>query len=799
MHDMHQTELARAMGSVARELLGEPNAALSSREELRFGSRGSLSVDRIKGMYFDHELGEGGGVIKFLQSRLRLEKEDAVAYLQERGHIQKATAPNDSDKSKIVATYDYVAADGKLLFQVVRWEPKFFSQRPPDGKGGWRKGKGAMKGVERVIYRLPAVLAAVASNRTIYICEGEKGVHALESIGLVGTCSPGGAGKWKNPAYDRPLDGADVVILPDNDPQKVNDKTGEPMWHPDGRPVLPGQDHAVDVARRLVGAGPVRVLMLPGLPLKGDVADWVAAGGTAAELERLAGEQPYCADKERPADQNPDIGELPPGIDDPGYAAAVEADAGDQRDTPAGVLAEFNAKYFVVNEDGKTLVYKPTFDQRINRRYFQRITFEDLKKLYLNRSVTFGRNGGKKITEPAANFWLHHPDRRQFTGGITFDPSGRNIPADTLNMWRGFAVEPRAGSWKRLQDHILKILCVGNSEHFNYVMGWMARMVQRPAEQGEVAIVMRGIEGCGKGTLANAIKHILGQHGMAISNAKHLVGNFNAHLRDAVFLFADEAFFAGDRAHEGVLKALITDPFLTIEAKYQNAVQTPNFVHLMMASNQDWVIPVSMFPRRFLMLDALPNRANDHAYFAAISGEMRNGGYEAMLHDLLNYDLTFFNHRDPPKTDGLQTQKKLSLPSAEAWWLGVLHRGYVHESKLGLEDYFSRWHEQVATELLFKSYEAFARARGDRHPLHRETFGRFMVSMGAKAGRWRDVVTGEHICDVQNHYGGTSRKSEKVTPPRACGYSLGDLTTARAAFVRTVGAVDWPADEEPET
>jgi putative DNA primase/helicase len=157
MHDMHQTELARAMGPVARELLGEPNAALSSREELRFGSRGSLSVDRIKGMYFDHELGEGGGVIKFLQSRLRLEKEDAVAYLQERGHIQKPTAPNDSDRSKIVATYDYVAADGKLLFQVVRWEPKFFSQRPPDGKGGWRKGKGAMKGVERVIYRLPAV------------------------------------------------------------------------------------------------------------------------------------------------------------------------------------------------------------------------------------------------------------------------------------------------------------------------------------------------------------------------------------------------------------------------------------------------------------------------------------------------------------------------------------------------------------------------------------------------------------------------------------------------------------------
>ena len=488
------------------------------------------------------------------------------------------------------------------------------------------------------------------------------------------------------------------------------------------------------------------------------------------------------------------------GLDKGQSQDQAEASSSPEPDTPAGILEEFNRKYFVVSEDGKTLVYRPTFDSRINRRYFQRISFEDLRKLYLNRSVAVGRNGkGKQVTVPVAEFWLHHFLRRQFTGGITFDPSGRHTQADTLNMWQGFAVQRRAGSWKRLQDHILKILCAGNSGHFDYVMGWMARMVQHPAEQGEVAIVMRGIEGCGKGTLANALKHILGQHGMAISNAKHLVGSFNAHLRDAVFLFADEVFFAGDRAHEGVLKALITESFLTIEAKHQNAVQTPNFVHLMMASNQDWVIPTSMFPRRFLVLDALPHRANNHAYFGAISGEMRNGGYEAMLHDLLNYDLTFFNHRDPPKTGGLQTQKKMSLPSAEAWWLEVLHRGYVHELKLGLEAHFSQWHEQMATDILFKSYEAFAKAHGDRRrPLHREAFGKFMVRMGAKAIYSRNVVTGEHIADVDNPYGGTSRKAELVTATRAYGYALGDLEGARASFVRVAGHVDWPSDKEPE-
>src|ERR1035437_7635664 len=105
---------------------------------------------------------------------------------------------------------------------------------------------------------------------------------------------------------------------------------------------------------------------------------------------------------------------------------------------------------------------------------------------------------------------------------------------------------------------------------------------------------MRGGEGTGKSTLAKAIRRIMGQHGLAISNGKHLTGNFNVHLQDCVFLFADEAFYAGDPSHVGVLKSLITEDSLTIEAKYQNAVESPNFLHLMMASNEEWVVPATL-------------------------------------------------------------------------------------------------------------------------------------------------------------------------------------------------------------
>ena len=126
------SEFARAMGPVARAILGEPTECNRQKGELRFGSRGSLSVDLGAGTWFDHEVGAGGGVLDFVQLRMNTDKAGAVTWLQEHGHIEKP-----KQKLNIVATYDYVAADGDPLFQVVRFAPKDFRQRRSDGNGGW--------------------------------------------------------------------------------------------------------------------------------------------------------------------------------------------------------------------------------------------------------------------------------------------------------------------------------------------------------------------------------------------------------------------------------------------------------------------------------------------------------------------------------------------------------------------------------------------------------------------------------------------------------------------------------------
>lgn len=462
------------------------------------------------------------------------------------------------------------------------------------------------------------------------------------------------------------------------------------------------------------------------------------------------------------------------------------------------VMAEFNRRYMVVNEAGKAVIYAPAYDPVLKRQRFDRMAFEDLKRLYLNRRIKVGEDEkGKAVMRCAADHWLTNPDRKQFISGVTFDPSDRPQEKGVLNLWKGFATKSASGDWSLMRAHILNVICKNDHERFEYLMCWMARMLQQPDTQGEVAVVLKGGEGTGKGTLAKALLYIIGHHSLAISNAKHLTGNFNSHLRDCVFLFADEAFFAGDKSSIGSLKSLITEPYLTVEAKYQNAVQIPNFLHILMASNEEWVVPASLDARRFFVLEVPDDKKNAHPYFAAIAAQMKAGGYEAMLHELLAIDLSEFNVRDVPVTEGLQEQKKLSLGTTDAWWMDVLHRGYVLQSKCGLGDMFGEWREDVTTELLYTSYSTFAAARHERHPRSREYLGREMRRLGAKPKKLYKAIVGEQIADVDTGFGTTSRRGVEIRKEKPPGYHLGSLQASRDAFANTTHLlVEWGGDDD---
>jgi hypothetical protein len=176
-----------------------------------------------------------------------------------------------------VAIYPYGDETGMLLFEVVRQEKpspnggkpeKKFHQRRVNADGTRTLGT---KGVRQVPYKISELLAAIAAGETIFIPEGEKCVHAMAALGLAATCNAGGAGKWPDELTPH-FNGADVIILPDNDG--------------------PGRDHARLVEKKLHGtAKRVQILDLPDLRDKGDIADWLAKGGTREELFRLVSEQ----------------------------------------------------------------------------------------------------------------------------------------------------------------------------------------------------------------------------------------------------------------------------------------------------------------------------------------------------------------------------------------------------------------------------------------------------------------------------------------------------------------------------
>jgi putative DNA primase/helicase len=162
----------------------------------------------------------------------------------------------DSPQAKIVSVYDYPDESGRLLYQVVRFEPKDFRQRRPAGdRWNWN-----LKGVRRVLYRLPDVL----KSKSVLIVEGEKDCETARKLGLVGTCNAGGAGKWRE-HYTECLRGKRVVIIADADE--------------------PGRKHAQEIAASLFGR--TESLKVIELPAAKDLSEWVERGGTREALLEL--------------------------------------------------------------------------------------------------------------------------------------------------------------------------------------------------------------------------------------------------------------------------------------------------------------------------------------------------------------------------------------------------------------------------------------------------------------------------------------------------------------------------------
>ncbi|MFB1490763.1 MAG: primase-helicase family protein [Thiocapsa sp. C3-sup] len=212
-------------------------------------------------------------------------------------------------------------------------------------------------------------------------------------------------------------------------------------------------------------------------------------------------------------------------------------------------------------------------------------------------------------------------------------------------------------------------------------MFWLARMFQKPQERGHTVIVLKFGEGTGKNIIIDILVRAFGDHASLAVKSDDLVGKFNDHLATSVLVFANEAVWGGSKDQEGVLKSLITDEDLPVERKYVPKYRVRNCVHLIMASNNDWVAPVGLDDRRFLILDVSEHRKGDTAYFKRLAEHIDNGGQEAFIDHLLKLDIGDFNPRTLPDM-GLDQRTKRDakvrgFDSLTQWWLHCLQTGEI--------------------------------------------------------------------------------------------------------------------------
>jgi hypothetical protein len=316
------------------------------------------------------------------------------------------------------------------------------------------------------------------------------------------------------------------------------------------------------------------------------------------------------------------------------------------------------------------------------------------------------------------DLWLTHPDRRQYRG-VAFSPN-RSDP-NLYNLWRGLAVEPRPGDWSKFRAHLLDNVCGGDDALLRWVIGWFAAIVQHPERKMGTSLVVRGKEGTGKTKLGEVFGSLFGTHYVAVSDPRYVTGRFNSHLASCLLLHAEEAFWAGDHAAEGKLKDLITGDTHLIEYKGKEPIAVRNLVRLFVTGNPDWVVPVSLEGRRFAVIEIGDAQIRNGEYFAAIDDEMNDGGREALLHDLLAFDLASVNLRSVPKTAALFDQKVASLNTEQSWWVDVLHRGQL--------PWGTGFANGCSKDLLFDRYIDHANKRGVRRRSIQTQIGMFLSKM----------------------------------------------------------------------
>tara|TARA_R110000824_G_scaffold178870_3_gene358830 strand:- start:418 stop:2622 length:2205 start_codon:yes stop_codon:yes gene_type:complete len=460
------------------------------------------------------------------------------------------------------------------------------------------------------------------------------------------------------------------------------------------------------------------------------------------------------------------------GVDTPEAQFADEPDSDEPEVRPLTPMEEFNSRYALLHTSPSHVImeeYKDKHGKHLYRTFLPASFHQfNIDKFY------FDEDGKKRFYSKE---WLMWPGQRKFLG-FTFQPKVHGHVDGMYNIWRGFDYAPVHGMTKKeaiagcdlFLRHVRDVVCQGRQQDYNWIMNHFAHLIQYPEKKPETAIVIVGKKGTGKSMIFSVMGALMKQHYFVSAQLRHLLDKFNVHMAPLLIFQFEEAFWAGNKQAEGVLKHLITGKTLAVEPKGIDPYTIDSYMRNYMTSNESWAVPASVDERRFAVFECSSARKDDDAYFLKIFKQLDAGGYEALMTYLsLRVVDKALVHR-APKTAALAGQKIASLDIDGRWLHGCLTEGTIPGLGGDVAD-GDNWAARHLCTDVYEQYLMFGKTQGHRYPLSADAFGTKIKDMlGASVTRKR-VQKGVS----RNYY-----------------YEFQGLTKGRGAFEKWLGnEINW--------
>lgn len=358
---------------------------------------------------------------------------------------------------------------------------------------------------------------------------------------------------------------------------------------------------------------------------------------------------------------------------------------------------------------------------------------------------------------------------------IAFSPLATQ--PSTLNYWIEPSIKPRQGDWFVIQEFIHTVICNNNVALFDYLIRYLAHMLQRPEEKPGIMVVFLSGQGTGKGTFYKLLGRVWSRTSLQVSDIGEVIGQFNAALERNYVVCMDEALFAGDKKSLDKLKSLVTEPTCRIEQKHQPSRTIDSYHRLFAASNHNHFAHVDKDDRRFLFIRLSSVHKQDQIYFDAVNDALDNDdAIAAMMYDLVNLDLTGFNIRKRPLTEEHLSQRLMSLSGFERLWFEVLQSGRFPARYHG----YTNWGQGIfiSTDNLIDAYTEYDKNASRYHPIQSQQIATALQTICPSAKKARPTISG---------------KQQR-------GYDLPDIAVARKEFEMMLGpSVKWEELEDDAT